>query len=45
MTAPPPFGLLLDVDGPVAGPVTRTVAAPLLDDLRDLCWPPGFRWR
>jgi hypothetical protein len=30
------LGLLLDVDGPVASPVTRTVAAALLDDLRRL---------
>jgi hypothetical protein len=32
----PPVGLLLDVDGPVASPVTRTVAPALLDDLRAL---------
>ncbi|WP_432536672.1 hypothetical protein [Kineococcus arenarius] len=33
----PPFGLLLDVDGPVASPVTRTVSAPgLLDSLLEL---------
>jgi hypothetical protein len=32
----PPLGLLLDVDGPVASPVTRTVAPSLLDDLRSL---------
>jgi hypothetical protein len=32
----PPLGLLLDVDGPVASPVTRTVAPALLDDLRAL---------
>jgi hypothetical protein len=32
----PPLGLLLDVDGPVASPVTRTVAPPLLADLRAL---------
>jgi hypothetical protein len=32
----PPIGLLLDVDGPVASPVTRTVAPALLDDLRRL---------
>jgi hypothetical protein len=32
----PPLGLLLDVDGPVSSPVTRTVAAPLLDDVRAL---------
>ena len=32
----PPLGLLLDVDGPVASPVTRTVAPALLDDLRTL---------
>lgn len=36
MSQPPPFGLLLDVDGPVASPVTRTVAPALLDDLRTL---------
>jgi hypothetical protein len=36
VTAAPPFGLLLDVDGPVASPVTRTVAPALLDDLRRL---------
>lgn len=36
MTAPPPLGLLLDVDGPVASPVTRTVAAPLLANLAAL---------
>jgi hypothetical protein len=36
VSAPPPLGLLLDVDGPVASPVTRTVAAPLLDDLHAL---------
>ncbi|WP_432496948.1 hypothetical protein [Kineococcus gypseus] len=35
--AAPPFGLLLDVDGPVASPVTRTVSAPgLLGSLREL---------
>ncbi|MGY1776257.1 hypothetical protein ACI8AV_10395 [Geodermatophilus sp. SYSU D00804] len=33
---PPPLGLLLDVDGPVASPVTRTVAPALLEDLRAL---------
>ena len=32
----PPLGLLLDVDGPVASPITRTAAAPLLADLRRL---------
>ncbi|MCI3926645.1 hypothetical protein MO973_41375 [Paenibacillus sp. TRM 82003] len=33
----PPFGLLLDVDGPVASPVTRTVSAPgLLGSLLEL---------
>ncbi len=32
----PPLGLLLDVDGPVSSPDTRTVARPLLDDLRVL---------
>ncbi len=32
----PPLGLLLDVDGPVASPITRTAAPPLLADLRRL---------
>jgi hypothetical protein len=32
----PPLGILLDVDGPVSSPDTRTVARPLLDDLRVL---------
>ena len=32
----PPLGILLDVDGPVSSPDTRTVAPPLLDDLRAL---------
>jgi len=32
----PPLGLLLDVDGPVSSPVTRTVAAALLADVRAL---------
>ncbi|RBY87658.1 hypothetical protein [Blastococcus sp. TF02A-30] len=32
----PPFGLFLDVDGPVSSPATRTVPAPLLDDLLTL---------
>lgn len=32
----PPLGILLDVDGPVSSPETRTVAAALLDDLRAL---------
>jgi hypothetical protein len=32
----PPFGLFLDVDGPVSSPATRTVPAPLLDDLATL---------
>ena len=32
----PPLGLLLDVDGPVSSPVTRTVAPALLDDLAAL---------
>jgi hypothetical protein len=36
VTGLPPLGLLLDVDGPVASPVTRTVAEPLLADLRTL---------
>jgi hypothetical protein len=34
--AAPTLGLLLDVDGPLASPVTRTVAEPLLADLRTL---------
>ena len=33
----PPLGLLLDVDGPIASPLTRTVAEPgILPDLRAL---------
>ncbi len=32
----PPLGILLDVDGPVSSPDSRTVARPLLDDLRSL---------
>jgi hypothetical protein len=32
----PPLGILLDVDGPVSSPDTRTVAPPLLEDLRAL---------
>jgi hypothetical protein len=32
----PPLGILLDVDGPVSSPATRTVAAPLLADVRAL---------
>ena len=37
MSAPPPaLGLLLDVDGPVSSPETRTVATELLDDLHAL---------
>ena len=33
----PRFGLLLDVDGPIASPVTRSISAPgLLDSLREL---------
>ncbi|TWH73699.1 hydroxymethylpyrimidine pyrophosphatase-like HAD family hydrolase [Modestobacter roseus] len=36
-TSAPPLGLLLDVDGPIASPATRTVAAPgLVADLRTL---------
>ncbi|WP_225733196.1 hypothetical protein [Pseudoclavibacter sp. CFCC 13796] len=31
-TAPAPFGLLLDVDGPIASPVTRTVRLPEIAD-------------
>ena len=34
MTSTPPLGLLLDVDGPIASPVTRTIAIPsIVDDL------------
>lgn len=34
MTTPPNLGLLLDVDGPIASPVTRSIRAPgLLDSL------------
>jgi hypothetical protein len=36
VSASPPLGLLLDVDGPLAGPATRRVSGPLLDDLRAL---------
>ncbi|PRY11552.1 hypothetical protein [Kineococcus rhizosphaerae] len=37
MTTAPPFGLLLDVDGPIASPVTRSISAPgLLDSLLEL---------
>ena len=32
----PPLGMLLDVDGPVSSPATRTVAPALLDDLAAL---------
>jgi len=33
-TSPAPFGLLLDVDGPIASPVTRTIAIPsIVSDL------------
>ncbi len=32
----PPLGILLDVDGPVSSPVTRTVAPALLADVRAL---------
>jgi hypothetical protein len=32
----PPLGILLDVDGPVSSPATRTVAPDLLDDLAAL---------
>jgi hypothetical protein len=32
----PPLGILLDVDGPVSSPQTRTLAASLLDDLQAL---------
>ena len=33
VTTPPALGLLLDVDGPIASPVTRTVPAPIIRDL------------
>ena len=37
MSAPAPFGLLLDVDGPIASPVTRTIAIDsIIDDLLTL---------
>lgn len=32
-STPPPLGLLLDVDGPIASPVTRRVPAPIIRDL------------
>jgi hypothetical protein len=32
-TTPPALGLLLDVDGPIASPVTRRVPAPIIRDL------------
>lgn len=33
-TTPPPLGLLLDVDGPIASPVTRSISIPsIIDDL------------
>lgn len=33
-STPPPLGLLLDVDGPIASPITRTIAIPsIIDDL------------
>lgn len=34
MTSIPPLGLLLDVDGPIASPITRTIAIPAI--VRDL---------
>jgi len=33
VTTPPALGLLLDVDGPIASPVTRTVPEPIIRDL------------
>ena len=37
VSAPAPFGLLLDVDGPIASPVTRTIAIDsIVDDLLTL---------
>jgi hypothetical protein len=33
LTTPPALGLLLDVDGPIASPVTRRVPAPIIRDL------------
>lgn len=44
-TAPAPIGLLLDVDGPVASPVTRTVRPEIIDALIALAgagWPVIF---
>ncbi|HEU4808701.1 MAG TPA: hypothetical protein VFT01_10595, partial [Homoserinimonas sp.] len=32
-SSPPPLGLLLDVDGPIASPVTRRVPTPIIRDL------------
>ena len=40
-----PYGLLLDVDGPIASPVTRTVPPRIIDDLLTLAaagWPVVF---
>ncbi|WP_232819074.1 hypothetical protein [Homoserinimonas sp. OAct 916] len=37
-TTIPPLGLLLDVDGPIASPVSRSIAIPsIIDDLVTLC--------
>lgn len=44
-SSPTPYGLLLDVDGPVASPVTRTVPPRIIDDLLTLAaagWPVVF---
>jgi hypothetical protein len=44
-STPAPFGLLLDVDGPIASPVTRTVPVRIIDDLLTLAaagWPVIF---
>lgn len=45
MTSPAPIGLLLDVDGPVASPLTRTVRSGIIADLIELAragWPIVF---
>lgn len=45
MTSPEPIGLLLDVDGPVASPVSRTVRPEIIDALIALAgagWPVIF---
>ena len=47
LTAAPPLGLLLDVDGPIASPVSRSIAIQsILDDLVSLTaageWMPAL---